>query len=95
LCPVKTCMGVLLFSLVNIELFRTLYTRLVTSGHSSASIVGSDSTARKARITCLHADSIIQFDHVQFVIVKLCSALVLLYPSHHLGLEVAPSVRYL
>jgi hypothetical protein len=69
-CPVETCMGVLLFSLVERELSRTLYTRLTTSGHSSTYILSSDSTAREARMTCLQADSIVQFDHEQFAIVK-------------------------
>jgi hypothetical protein len=69
-CPVKTCIDVLLFSLVNNELFRTLCTMLTTSGHSSAYIFSSDSTARKARMTCLHADSIVPVDHGQFAVVK-------------------------
>jgi hypothetical protein len=69
-CPVRTCIGVLLFSLVDKELFRTLCTMLITSGHSSAYIFSSDGTARKARMTCLHADSIVPFDHGKFVEVK-------------------------
>jgi hypothetical protein len=47
-CPVKTGMVVYLFSLVDKELFRTLCTGMTTSGHSSAYIFSSDSTARKA-----------------------------------------------
>jgi hypothetical protein len=35
-CPVKTCMDVLFFSLVDNELFKKLYTLLTTSGHSYA-----------------------------------------------------------
>jgi hypothetical protein len=69
-CLVKTCIGVLLFSLVDKELFRMLCTMLTTSGHSSAYIFSSDSTARKARLTCLHADSIVPFDHGKFAVVK-------------------------
>jgi hypothetical protein len=38
---------------------------LITSGQSSAYIFSSDSTARKARVNCLHADSIVTFDHGQ------------------------------
>jgi hypothetical protein len=69
-CPVKTCIGVLFFSLVYNEMFRTLCTILTTSGHSSAYIFSSGSTARKSRITFLHADSIVPFDHGQFAVVK-------------------------
>jgi hypothetical protein len=69
-CPVKTFMDVLLFSRVDRELFRTLCTKLTTAGHSSAYIFNSDSTARKARMNCLHADLIVPFDHGQFAVVK-------------------------
>jgi Plant transposon protein len=69
-CPVNTSIGVLLFSLVDKESFRALCTMLTTPGHSSAYIFSSDSTARKARMTYLHADSIVPFDHGQFAVVK-------------------------
>jgi hypothetical protein len=48
---------------------------LSTSGNSSAYIFSSDSTARKARMTCLHADSIVPLDHGQFAVVKICLAM--------------------
>jgi hypothetical protein len=78
-CPVKICICVLLFSLVGRELFSTLCTKLTTSGHSSEYILSLDSTARKAHMTCLHADSIVPFDHEQFAVVKLCLAFSSLY----------------
>jgi hypothetical protein len=69
-CPRKTCMGVLLFSLVDRKLFRTLYTRLTSSGHSYVYIISFDSTARKSRMTYFQADSIVPFDHGRFAVVK-------------------------
>jgi hypothetical protein len=45
---------------------------LTTSGHSSAYIFSSDSTVRKARMTCLHADSIVPLDHEQERLVSRC-----------------------
>jgi hypothetical protein len=69
---------------------------LQTSGHSSAYNFSSNSTARKARMTCLHADSIVPFDRPRAIRrgVVMLGLEFLLNSSYHLVLEVAASVRY-
>jgi hypothetical protein len=94
-CAVKTCIGVLLFSLVDKELFRTLRTMLTTSGHSSAYIFSSDSTARKSTYDLLacRLDSAVRPRATRRSEMMLGLEF-LLYTLYYLFLEVAASVRY-